>query len=149
MGVDLGQHDSEDASGSSSSSPISAINVTPFVDVVLVLLVIFMITAPTLVKDSLGIQLPKAGSSEGSKPESLAIAINEQGQILIHGLLSSPEQLLLEAQAAVAKNSSVQALIAADENSRHSALVVVIDTLKKAGLERFAIQVQRENSASK
>jgi biopolymer transport protein ExbD len=35
-------------------APISSINVTPFVDVVLVLLVIFMVTAPILMKDSIG-----------------------------------------------------------------------------------------------
>jgi biopolymer transport protein ExbD len=130
-------------SGASGGAPISAINVTPFVDVVLVLLVIFMVTAPTLMKDTLGIRLPKAASSEGAKPESLAVAINEQGQILVSGQLSSPEQLMLEAQAALTRNPQVQALIAADENSRHSALVIVIDTLKQAGLERFAIQVQK------
>jgi biopolymer transport protein ExbD len=108
--------------GSESGAPISAINITPFVDVVLVLLVIFMVTAPTLMKDTLGVKLPKASSSEGSKPESLAVAINEQGQILVNGALSSPEQLTLEAQAALTKNPAVQALIAADENSRHTRL---------------------------
>jgi biopolymer transport protein ExbD len=147
VAADLSSSDSG-AEGSESSAPISAINITPFVDVVLVLLVIFMVTAPTLMKDTLGVKLPKASSSEGSKPEPLAVAINEQGQILVNGTLSSPEQLTLEAQAALTKNPAVQALIAADENSRHGALVLVIDTLKQAGLDRFAIQVQK-NAAPK
>lgn len=149
MAADLGGSDSADEASAGGGTPISAINVTPFVDVVLVLLVIFMVTAPTLMKDTLGIKLPKASSSDGSKPESLAVAINEQGQILVNGTLSSPEQLTLEAQAALTKNPMVQALIAADENSRHSALVTVIDTLKKAGLDRFAIQIQHEGQPQK
>lgn len=144
MGAELDLEGSD--SGASGGAPISAINVTPFVDVVLVLLVIFMVTAPTLMKDTLGIQLPKSGSGEGAKPESLAVAINEQGQILVNGALSSPEQLTLEAQAALARNPQIQALIAADENSRHSALVLVIDTLKAAGLEKFAVQIQKPAS---
>ena len=143
MAAELSTDDSG-TDGAGGSTPISAINITPFVDVVLVLLVIFMVTAPTLMKDTIGIQLPKAASSEGAKPESLAVAINEQGQILVNGTLSSPENLALEAQAAVARNPAVQALIAADENSRHSALVTVIDTLKQSGLERFAIQVGKK-----
>jgi biopolymer transport protein TolR len=138
MGADLQSSDSGD-----SPSPISAINVTPFVDVVLVLLVIFMITAPTIMKDSLGIQLPKASSSDGAKPETLAVAINAQGQILVNGNLSSAEELKLTAEAAIQKNPQTQALIAADENSRHGALVLAIDTLKSAGLDKFAVQVQR------
>ena len=149
MAADLGASDPTEESSATGGTPISAINVTPFVDVVLVLLVIFMVTAPTLMKDTLGIKLPKAASSEGSKPESLAVAINEQGQILVNGTLSSPEQLTLEAQAALTKNPMIQALIAADENSRHSALVTVIDTLKKAGLDRFAIQIQHEAQPQK
>ena len=149
MAADLGASDATEESSGVGGTPISAINVTPFVDVVLVLLVIFMVTAPTLMKDTLGIKLPKAASSEGSKPESLAVAINEQGQILVNGTLSSPEQLTLEAQAALTKNPVVQALIAADQNSRHSALVTVIDTLKKAGLDRFAIQIQHEGQPQK
>ena len=140
--------DLDSGDGSTEASAISAINITPFVDVVLVLLVIFMVTAPTLMKDTLGIQLPTAGQSDGAKPENLAVAINEQGQILLNGVLSSPEQLTLEAQAAVAKNPAVQALIAADQNSRHSALVLVIDTLKAAGLERFAVQVQKPDNST-
>ncbi|MEN9722367.1 MAG: hypothetical protein RJB38_353 [Pseudomonadota bacterium] len=123
---------------------ISGINVTPFVDVVLVLLVIFMITAPALLKDTLGLQLPKAATSEGAKPKALAIAINEQGQILIEGALSSEDELRTRARAALESDPATQALIAADENSRHAALVLVIDTLKSVGLERFALQVRRK-----
>ena len=50
MASDLFSSGSEDDSG-----PISSINVTPFVDVVLVLLVIFMVTAPLLMQDSIGV----------------------------------------------------------------------------------------------
>jgi biopolymer transport protein ExbD len=110
---------------------------------VLVLLVIFMVTAPAMMKETLGIRLPKASTTEGSAPQTLAVAINEQGQILLNGKLSSSEELRLEAESAMKANPAVQALIAADENSRHSALVGVIDSLKAAGLERFAIQVAR------
>lgn len=139
MAAELPQGDFADE----GSAPISAINVTPFVDVVLVLLVIFMITAPAMMRDTLGIRLPKASSTEGAQAQTLAVAINEQGQILLNGKLSSSDELQLEAASAIKANPAVQALIAADENSKHSALVSVIDTLKSAGLERFAIQVSR------
>jgi biopolymer transport protein TolR len=139
MAAELPQGDFADE----GSAPISAINVTPFVDVVLVLLVIFMITAPAMMRETLGIRLPKASSTEGAQPQTLAIAINEQGQILLNGKLSSSEELQLEAESAIKANPSVQALIAADENSKHSALVSVVDALKTVGLERFAIQVAR------
>jgi biopolymer transport protein ExbD len=59
--------------------------VTPFVDVVLVLLVIFMVTAPMLMKDVIGIHLPKSTSSDQKALQSLGVAVTKQGQILLNG----------------------------------------------------------------
>ena len=71
--------------------PISAINVTPFVDVVLVLLVIFMVTAPLLMQESIGIHLPKAASSDRKLTSKMGVAVTRQGQILLNGVLATPE----------------------------------------------------------
>ena len=57
-------------SSSSSSSTrsrkalLSEINVTPFVDIMLVLLVMFMVTAPLLDQQGIGIDLPKVKGAE-------------------------------------------------------------------------------------
>ena len=81
MASDLYSSGSEDDSG-----PISSINVTPFVDVVLVLLVIFMVTAPLLMQDSIGIHLPKASSSDKKLTSKMGVAVTRQGQILLNGV---------------------------------------------------------------
>ena len=124
-------------------SPISAINVTPFVDVVLVLLVIFMITAPALVKDSIGVKLPKAASTETSASDSLGIVITKQGQIMVNGQLASDDVLKEEAKRVLQNNPEAQALISADIEARHGDVVHVIDLVKSSGLQKFAIQIER------
>jgi len=66
-------------------APISGINVTPFVDVVLVLLVIFMLTASTIAKGSLEVELPRAASA-GSKVESTVnLVLRKDGVLLLDG----------------------------------------------------------------
>ena len=126
-----------------SDEPISAINVTPFVDITLVLLVIFLVTAPALMKDTIGIQLPKASSGDAKVLPTMGIAITKQGQILVNGELT-PENLLPElARKAVLENPSIRAVIGADQDSRHGDVIHVIDLIKTAGLTNFAIQIQR------
>lgn len=136
MGADLG--------GQSEGGPMASINVTPFVDVVLVLLVIFMITAPTLMKDVIGIKLPKAASSDQKSPTSLGIAVNQQGLILINGAAVEEGLIIGEVKKALAQNPEVQAIVSADADAKHADVVKAIDLIKQAGLSRFALQIDRK-----
>jgi biopolymer transport protein TolR len=129
---------------SDDNEPISSINVTPFVDVVLVLLVIFMITAPFLMQDSFGIHLPRATSSDKSIAPKLGVAITRQGQILVNGVLASPETVAVQVRQALAVNPDAQALISADADARHGDVVKAIDLIKSAGMTRFAIQIEKQ-----
>jgi biopolymer transport protein ExbD len=130
------------------SSIISSINVTPFVDVVLVLLVIFMITAPMLVKDILEIKLPKTESGDGQVAQTLGIAINREGNILLQGQLIDDEALKQAVKQALAQSPDAQAIIAADVEVPYGRVVRVIDLLKTSGLNRFAVQIERQDSGS-
>jgi biopolymer transport protein ExbD len=139
MASDLFSANSEDDNG-----PISAINVTPFVDVVLVLLVIFMVTAPLLMQESIGIHLPKAATSDRKLNSKMGVAVTRQGQILLNGVLASPETLSAHVRDALAKDPETQALISADGDARHADVVRAIDLIKSAGMTRFAIQIEKQ-----
>ena len=138
MAVDLSSSSDDD------SAPISAINVTPFVDVVLVLLVIFMVTAPLLMQDSIGIHLPKAASSDKKLSSKLGIAVTRSGQILLNGELASPETISSRVRQAVSADPETQALISADADARHGDVVRAIDLIKSAGMVHFAIQIEQQ-----
>ena len=123
---------------------MSSINITPFVDVVLVLLVIFMVTAPMLIKDILELNLPKTVSGDGQVVETLGIAVNRDGNILLNGQITDDSGLQEAARVALAKNSESQAIISADKEVVYGRVVKVIDLLKTAGLNKFAVQIERE-----
>jgi biopolymer transport protein TolR len=126
------------------SGLISSINVTPFVDVVLVLLVIFMVTAPLLMQDSIGIRLPKAASSEKTVSSKIGVAVTRQGQILLNGELASADAVSARVRRALQTDPDTQALISADGDARHADVVRAIDLIKSAGMNRFAIQIERQ-----
>ncbi|MBK7962501.1 MAG: biopolymer transporter ExbD [Bdellovibrionales bacterium] len=120
---------------------ISSINITPFVDVVLVLLVVFMVTAPLMMKDILEIRLPKVSHGDGGALQTLGVAVNREGQILVNGVLTDEAGLQEAAQGALSQNVDSQAIISADEAVVYGRVVRVIDLLKGAGLNRFAVQI--------
>jgi biopolymer transport protein ExbD len=47
----------------------------------------------------------------------------------------------------VGRNKEVQAIIAADAEAIHKDVVTAIDLVKSMGVERFAIQVEKEAKA--
>lgn len=127
---------------------VSDINITPFVDVVLVLLVIFMVMAPALVKESLNVQLPKSVSKDVSSASTIAIVVTRDGQFLVDGAISTEDALVETVRARLKESPGLQGLIGADGESKHQDVVRAIDLLKQAGLEKFALQVQREKTGS-
>ncbi len=128
----------------SEDSTFASINVTPFVDVVLVLLVIFMITAPALVKDIINIKLPKTSTGDGQVTQTLGVAINRDGNILLNGAITDDEGLKAAALEALKTNPDAQAIITADVDVSYGRVVKVIDILKTSGLEKFAVQIEPE-----
>jgi biopolymer transport protein ExbD len=139
MASDLFSSNTED-----DNQPISSINVTPFVDIVLVLLVIFMVTAPLLMQESIGIHLPKAASSDRKLTSKMGVAVTRQGQILLNGVPASPEAISARVKEALQKDPETQALISADGDARHADVVRAIDLIKSAGMNRFAIQIEKQ-----
>src|SRR3981081_4590783 len=65
----------------------SEINVTPFVDVMLVLLVIFIVTAPSIVKEGVEVKLPDARGPPGGgvAPSVFTITIDSNGKVYVTG----------------------------------------------------------------
>lgn len=123
---------------------INEINITPFVDVVLVLLVIFMVTAPVMIKESLKVNLPKTLTSDiTTKASVIGVAITKEGQILLNGKLFSDERLQEELSTISKKDPQTNFLISADADSKHGDVVRLIDLLKRNGLNRFALQVEK------
>jgi biopolymer transport protein TolR len=123
---------------------INEINMVPFIDVMLVLLIIFMVTAP-LITPSV-IDLPSVGKAARQpdqviqivigKNESLEMKLQEKSTSLS---LTDIANAVKEAQAGQT-NSAV--VISADKNIKYEAVVRVMDTLQRAGVQRVGLSVQ-------
>jgi biopolymer transport protein ExbD len=122
---------------------ITDINVTPLVDVVLVLLIILMVTATAIVSKTIPMELPKAATGEQT-PSTLAVSIDQNGQIFLDTIPMAPEELRLKVREAREKDQDIRAVIAADGRIAHAKVVQVIDILRQEQITKFAINVRPE-----
>lgn len=124
---------------------ISAINVTPLVDIILVLLIIFMVTATYIVSNSIPIDLPEASTGE-EVTSTVVVSIDEQGSLFLDGQAVDDDELLASLRRAKASNSEIRAIISADRSIRHSRFVQAVDIVRRAGIPRFAIDIQNRQN---
>jgi biopolymer transport protein ExbD len=125
-----------------SGRMITEINVTPLVDIVLVLLIIFMVTATYIVNPTIKIDLPKAATGTEQTRTTLALTLDRAGALYLNGEKSDEGAVIRFIAAELPKNADLQAIIAADKIVSHGAVVRVIDLVKRAGVRRFAINVE-------
>ena len=117
------------------------INVTPLVDITLVLLIIFMVTASYIVSPAIKVDLPKAASGSEQTKTTLAITISKDGAVYLNGERSSDAGIVAYIGGELPKNPDLQAIIAADKVVSHGDVIHVIDLVKRAGVHRFALNV--------
>jgi biopolymer transport protein ExbD len=121
---------------------ITEINVTPLVDIVLVLLIVFMVTTTYIVNPSLKVDLPKAATGSDTQKSSLGLSLDKTGKLFLNGEPATEETVLAFIKAELPKTPELQAVIAADKSVPHGDVVHVIDVVKRAGIKRFAINVE-------
>ena len=143
---------------------INEINMVPFIDVMLVLLIIFMVTAP-LISPSM-IDLPSVGKAAKApdlviqiiigKDEALTLKVQDQSTpVVMKDLVRSvkaaqaipPKSSKPGAVAGTAAGApaSTAVVISADKNVKYEAVVKVMDTLQRAGVQRVGLSVQLAN----
>jgi biopolymer transport protein ExbD len=131
-----------------SGRMITDINVTPLVDITLVLLIIFMVTTSYIVNPSIKVDLPKAASGSEQARTTLALTLTKDGQLYLNGERSDEATVSKQIAADLPKNPDLQAIIAADKIVPHGSVVHIIDLVKRAGVRKFAINVDSAAAAA-
>ena len=124
------------------------INVTPLVDITLVLLIIFMVTATYIVSPSIKVDLPKAASGSDQAKTTLALTLTEGRRAVPERRASNDAAVVQFIAARCRGNPDLQAVIAADTVVPHGDVVHLIDLVKRAGVRRFAINVDPGTTAT-
>jgi biopolymer transport protein ExbD len=131
--------------GDDDSGMMSEINVTPLVDVMLVLLIVFMVTAPLLIPQSLGVKLPKTESVQSPVDRDLVkLLIKPDGTLEMDGKATT-DQALKTTLAAKANDPKFQLQVEADENLKYGRLAEVMALAQGAGVSKLAFVTVAKN----
>lgn len=128
---------------------ITGINITPLVDIILVVLIIFMVTATSIVKAQIGVDLPKAASGQAEVKTTLVFKVTNDGKYLLDTKPATIEQIAQAVRAEKKKDKDVRAVIAADKGVEYGKVVDLIDTVKLNVIEKFALNIERKAKPKK
>jgi biopolymer transport protein TolR len=131
--------------GSGRRRTINEINMVPFIDVMLVLLIIFMVTAPLITTGV--IDLPSVGKSK-QRPEHVVevqVGSDETIRLRLDGKDTAPTNLAglpARVREAQAGDANTPVVISADRTVKYEAVVKVMDSLQRAGVQRVGLSVK-------
>ena len=125
-------------SGDDGPGPLSEINVTPLVDVMLVLLIIFMVTAPMLQR-SVDVQLPKVESGTDARDQNTIVTIDSKNRLYLNQRRVHPDLLGKRLNETLATRRNQFVFLRADEGVSYGRVMVVMNEIKQAGVERVGL----------
>jgi biopolymer transport protein ExbD len=121
------------------------IEIIPMIDVIFFLLVFFMLSTLSMtINRGLPVNLPKAASSQRDLRESFNITVTREGDIFLNKEPITLQEIGQRVQAGVEKDPEMLAVIRADDQAFHGAVVDVMDKVRLAGVSRLAIAVKPE-----
>ena len=132
-------------SGGSRRRTINEINMVPFIDVMLVLLIIFMVTAPLITTGV--VDLPSVGKGQ-RRPDhvvEVVVAPDEKVRLRIDGKEGSPvtlKDIAARVQELQGGDATTPVVISADRSVKYEAVVKLMDTLQRAGVQRVGLSVK-------
>lgn len=126
---------------------IAEINMVPLIDVALVLLIIFMVMTPYLVRSQIEVNLPGSKQVNPSKEQPpLAVQVDKDGKVYVDSRLVGEEGLEAALKPMIPPGPDAAVVIEADKNVAFQHVVTVMDTVKKLGVAKMAVAVQKENA---
>ena len=135
--------------GSSRRRTISEINMVPFIDVMLVLLIIFMVTAPLITTGM--VDLPTVGRSSQRPDHVIEVVVGSDELLKLRLDGKDAQSVALRGLAARVRevqggDANTPVVISADKAVKYEAVVKVMDTLQRAGVQRVGLSVKSGGS---
>ena len=124
---------------------MNEINMVPFIDVMLVLLIIFMVTAPLITTGV--VDLPSVGKGQ-RRPDhvvEVVVAPDEKVRLRIDGKEGEPVALrdvATRVRELQGGDANTPVVISADRSVKYEAVVKLMDTLQRAGVQRVGLSVK-------
>ena len=120
------------------------LNIVPFIDIMLVLLAIVLSVSTFIAQGHIKVNLPSSSSSQTPQEDKkVTVKVDSESKIYLDDVAVSEEELESKISA-LDKNDMV--VLENDKDSKFSSVTSIMDVLKRAGHEKFAIVTKKEES---
>ena len=120
------------------------LNIVPFIDIMLVLLAIVLSVSTFIAQGHIKVNLPSSSSSQTPQEDKkVTVKVDSESKIYLDDVAVSEEELQNKISA-LDKNDMV--VLENDKDSKFSSFISIMDVLKRAGHEKFAIATKKEES---
>jgi len=119
-------------------SALAEINVTPLVDVMLVLLIISLVAAPMLQR-GIHLELPATETATEIEEASVVVSVDRDSRIRVNDRPVHPDLLQEQMRRLALSRPSETVFLRADKLLPYGEVLLVMDTIRKAGVSRIAL----------
>lgn len=121
--------------------------IIPMIDIMFFLLVFFMISTIYMINlHTIPVHLPVASTSVANDvPEVLSITVKKNGSIYLNDTAEPAKAAVAMTQKAYRANPDLSVIVRADDGVNYGVVIRLIDDLRKAGVDHFALSVDQKD----
>lgn len=119
------------------------LGIAPLIDIVFLLLIFFMVTSHFDLASGVRLQLPKMSSRLDEAPaQETTVVVDHEGNTYLEGERISGDTLTERLGELVGEEGLERVILQADQESKHGAVLQVIDLARAAGVRSVIIAAQ-------
>ena len=119
-----------------------SLSITPLIDVVLLLLIFFMLSTTFVAQPGIGVNLPKAKSTEVTSIQDIVLVITADSRLYLDEQSVELDDLRTRLRQTLAQRPGGVLIVKADKSVAHGLVVTAMDLAKQLGIQRIAIATQ-------
>jgi len=128
------------------------IEIIPLIDIMFFLLAAFMLASLSMIRlqAAKNLELPKAATAKRDfKPDIVNISVTKEGDVVLEKTNVNLVDLYGYLSNKFVLNTNVPVFISGDKSTRHGAVVKVLDTVRRAGIQKVSFTISPETPAQK
>jgi biopolymer transport protein ExbD len=127
------------------------LEIIPLIDIMFFLLAAFMMVSLTMSRQqTIKVSLPTATQARAEfKPDMINLAVDVRGEVFLEKQPITLPQLYAALTNRVAANPNIPIYISGDAETRHGAMINVLDLVRKAGAQKVAFNVKLAGEADR
>ncbi len=113
--------------------------ILPLINVVVLLLIFFIVAGSLSAIDPFEVEAPESLSESATERDVLRLLLGEDGQLALDDEVLDETSLLMQVKARIAADPDLQIQLKADADAPGNRVVVLMEGLREAGVERLRL----------